>query len=336
MSRRIPPTGSAPALHRGFFWVPGEVRESEVGTVSVAPMYVEWLSPERVTRPLPIVLIHGGGGQGLDYLGTPDGRPGWAPELAAEGFAVYVVDRPGHGRASFHPDLLGPMTPPAPYEVIDAIFVDPPGAAPRAPGKGWPGASGTPGDAVMDQFIATTGPMRADWPRAHADERERMAALLDQIGPSILLAHSAGGPAGFLAVDARPDLVAALIAIEPLGPPFATRPATGLSLDWGLAAAPLTFDPPVDDATELAVAASDRKLANLPRAPILMVATERSPLAANVPVSAAWLNELGCEVEILDLGEAGVEDCGHGVMAELGSRQALGLLTDWLGRRSLA
>jgi pimeloyl-ACP methyl ester carboxylesterase len=312
------------------------VRETALGTVSVAPMYVEWLCPENVTRPSPIVLIHGGGGQGLDYLGTPDGRPGWAQELAGEGFAVYVVDRPGHGRASFHPDLLGPMTDPAPYEVIEAIFVDPPDAPPREPGTGWPGTSGDPGDPVMDQFIATTGPMRGDWPRAHAEERERMAALLEQIGPAILLTHSAGGPAGFLALDQRPDLVVALIAIEPLGPPFATRPATGLSLDWGLAAAPLTFDPPVGEAVELASPVAGRKLANLPQAPILMVATERSPLAANVPLTAAWLDEFGCEVETLDLGAAGVEGCGHAVMGELGSAQALGHLRNWLERREVA
>ena len=31
--------------------------------------------------------------------------------------------------------------------------------------------------------------------------------------------------------------------LEPIGPPFLDNPAVGLSLDWGLTAAPMTFDP---------------------------------------------------------------------------------------------
>src|SRR5580765_442262 len=41
-------------------------------------MYVEAFVPAQVRRPYPIVLVHGGGGQGLDWMGTPDGRRGWA------------------------------------------------------------------------------------------------------------------------------------------------------------------------------------------------------------------------------------------------------------------
>ena len=37
-------------------------------------MYVEYMIPARVRHPFPIVLVHGGGGQGLDWMGTPDGR----------------------------------------------------------------------------------------------------------------------------------------------------------------------------------------------------------------------------------------------------------------------
>ena len=70
-------------------------------------MYVEYMIPARVRHPFPVVLVHGGGGQGTDWMGTPDGRPGWFQYLAQEGFKVYVVDRPGHGRSPLHPDLHG-------------------------------------------------------------------------------------------------------------------------------------------------------------------------------------------------------------------------------------
>ena len=83
---------------RGFFWVGTERARHVAGTVPRAPMFVAWEEPERVTAPHPVVLVHGGGGQGTDWMGTPDGRPGWTEALVRGGHRVYVVDRPGHGR----------------------------------------------------------------------------------------------------------------------------------------------------------------------------------------------------------------------------------------------
>ena len=45
-------------------------------------------------------------------------------------------------------------------------------------------------------------------------------ALLDRIGPAILVTHSQAGPFGWLLADARPKLVRGIIAVEPSGPPF--------------------------------------------------------------------------------------------------------------------
>ena len=41
-------------------------------------MYVEHWIPAQVRHPYPVVLIHGGYGQGSDWISTPDGRRGWA------------------------------------------------------------------------------------------------------------------------------------------------------------------------------------------------------------------------------------------------------------------
>ena len=105
--------GELVTARRGLFWVGDETVSLPQGTVPRGQMFVQWEAPATVTKPYPIVLVHGGGGQGTDWLGTPDGRPGWATFLLQEGYAVYVVDRPGHGRAPFHPDVLGPMGSPA-------------------------------------------------------------------------------------------------------------------------------------------------------------------------------------------------------------------------------
>ena len=114
-------------------------------------MFVQWEAPEEVTQPYPVVLIHGGGGQGTDWLGTPDGRPGWATFLLQEGYAVYVVDRPGHGRSPYHPDVLCPPGGVFTLETISALFC---GTAQ------WPG-TGDPDDPYVRAFAAGTGPMLA-------------------------------------------------------------------------------------------------------------------------------------------------------------------------------
>ena len=109
-------TGAAAALapldlaEWSYFFVGVERAELARGSfVNGKQMYVESFIPAQVRHPYPMVLVHGGGGQGLDWMGTPDGRRGWAQILLEEGYKVYVVDRPGHGRSPFHPDVDGPF-----------------------------------------------------------------------------------------------------------------------------------------------------------------------------------------------------------------------------------
>ncbi|WP_340873491.1 hypothetical protein [Paenibacillus sp. PL2-23] len=50
-------------------------------------------------------------------------------------------------------------------------------------------------------------------------EVQNMIALLERTGPSVLMVHSMGGVTGFEVVRQRPELVKALIVIEPVGSP---------------------------------------------------------------------------------------------------------------------
>ena len=71
----------------GHFWIAGERVETPDGQhVQRAPLYVQWEAPAEITKPYPLVLVHGGGGQLTDWLGTPDGRPGWFSRLVDEGY----------------------------------------------------------------------------------------------------------------------------------------------------------------------------------------------------------------------------------------------------------
>jgi pimeloyl-ACP methyl ester carboxylesterase len=146
--------------------------------------------------------------------------------------------------------------------------------------------------------------MRADMPSAHALEQRALAALLDRVGPAVVITHSAGGPAGFLAAEARPGAVVALVTIEPLGPPFLRIAPIGVSLDWGLAAAPFEFDPPASDPAELEDG-TGRRLVNLSKVPIILVSTAHSKLGAAGAETVAFLRSAGCDAEEMKLAENG-------------------------------
>src|SRR5207237_8956663 len=74
---------------------------------AAGPMYVERLAPtDGASQAYPLVLVHGAGQTGAaTWLGTPDGREGWAPYFVRRGFTTYVVDLPGHGRSGQPPDF---------------------------------------------------------------------------------------------------------------------------------------------------------------------------------------------------------------------------------------
>jgi len=314
--------GELVTARRGFFWVGDETVSLPMGTVPRGQMFVQWEAPATVTKPYPIVLVHGGAGQGTDWLGTPDGRPGWATFLVQEGYAVYVVDRPGHGRAPFHPDVLGPMGSLFPYELISALFTSSDGGHTQ-----WPG-TGDADDPAVRQFGAGAGWLLADSSVAHGMERDRGAALLDEIGPSILMTASAGSPMGWLTADARPSLVKAIVALEPVGPPFLVNPDLPVSLDWGLTAAPMTFDPPAETPEELQKA--PRRLPALAEIPIAIVEAEVSRFAASCPATAAFLEQAGCRVDRIVLAEHGVHGNGHLMLLERNNREALEPILQWL------
>jgi len=74
-------------------------------------MFVQYQVPAEQVHPYPLVMIHGGGQTGAGFLSTPDGRRGWADYFVARGFAVYVVDVPGRGRAQGHDAGDGTLRP---------------------------------------------------------------------------------------------------------------------------------------------------------------------------------------------------------------------------------
>lgn len=310
---------------RGCFWVPGERVSLHRQTYQRGPLFVEWEAPERVTQPYPVVLVHGGTLQGTEWGDTPDGRPGWAQRLVEAGYAVLVVDRPGHGRSPYHAEIIGPMSPPFSYERAKEVYF-PDAAADRQ--TQWPF---DPQDAsAFDAFMAAYGPIPADLAASQEMDADRLARLLDRIGPAIIITHSASGPAGWLVADRRPGLVRAIVSLEPMGPPFATTPGIG-TLAWGLTAAPVAYHPPRATAAEVRAAnPATLQLPALAGLPVAVVTGEASAFAAFGPAIVDFLRVAGAAAEHLHLPDHGVRGNGHGLLYEKNSDQALAPVLRWL------
>ena len=307
------------ASRRGQLWIPGDISEGPFGTVQVGPLYAEWEAPETTTSNTPIVLVHGGGGQGTDWLTTPDGRPGWAPRLVEAGHIVYVVDRPGHGRSPYHPDVVGEMGAPFPYEAANSLFF--PEDAESAQSQ-WTFPRSV-GSTEIDSLVAGMGPLPLDLAESQRMDGERLGRLLDRIGPAVLVTHSAGGPAGWLAADARPGLVKGIIALEPLGPPFSEFPGIG-SLDWGLTAAPIGYSANFRTAAEAETAApSELKIPALQELPVRVVTGGASAFAGFAENIVDFLSNAGAAAELVHLPKHGISGNGHGLIFEANSDEVL-------------
>ncbi len=312
---------------RGHFWIVGEIVQIEGGMhAQRAPLYVEWEAPAEITRPYPLVLVHGGGGQLTDWRGTPDGRPGWMDQFVDAGYLVYAVDRPAHGRSWAHPDVTGKPGPMFAYELALGLF------SAEIPGHDQGVWEQRIGDPVLDQMVAAMGYFADDLAESQRLDQDRIARLLDRIGPAILVTHSASGPAGWLAADARPELVKGIFALEPMGPPFTGAFAR---LDYGIAKAPLTYDPPVTPADTDALEAAEPgsyQLPNLHGIPIVVAVAETSPFSSWGHLMSDYLNAAGASAEFLNFGDVGVHGNGHAPMFERNSDEAVKPLLDWLAK----
>ena len=332
-----------------FFWVGVERVELAKGAVvNGKQMYVEYQVPAQVKHPYPIVLVHGGGGQGLDWMGTPDGRPGWNTYLLQEGYRVYVVYRPGHGRAPFHPDLDGPFPRQnITLEQISGLFTPQRAKSPNVLSSAklhnqWPG-TGEVGTPELAQLVASQGgSFLQSTELSHAIWRANGAQLLDKIGPAIIMTHSAGGPFGYLVAEARPKLVKGIVVIEGAGNAF-----QGAN-KWGLSTIPVTYEPAVSDPAEIKTtkvtpsepgvqpyllqAEPARKLKNLQGIPIVNVTAEASFAAPGNPGAVAFLKQAGCTAEELRLADHGVHGNGHMMMVEKNNREVLQPILDWLAK----
>lgn len=333
---------------RGFFYVAGRYTGDDAKTTMRGQMYVEVLSPRTPRRPYPLVLIHGSAQTATNWMGTPDGRKGWDEYFVEQGSVVYMVDQTMRGRSAWHPaDGSTRM-----FTVQDVELPFTAGAQigtwPQAKQHTqWPG-SGRRGDPVFDAFYATQVESLASSPETEKAMQAAGAALLDRIGPAILVTHSGAGYFSWLIADQRPQLVKGNILLEPAGPPSeAVIIGSGRTRPWGLTNIPVRYEPALTDPKDLAIekqAVPDRpdlvtcwvqkeparQLANLKGIPSMVLVSEASYHASFDHCTAKWMNQAGVATDFIRLEDHGIRGNGHMMMLEKNNLEVAKLLDDWM------
>ena len=338
---------------RGFFHVGGQYVEQADGHLMHGQMYVEVYVPKEVKNQYPLVLLHGADQTGLCWMTTPDGRPGWVDFVLEKGYVVYVADQPARGRSVSHRDLIGKKIVFS-AEATGEVFTQKKGNFPQAERHTqWPG-SGEPGDPVFDEFYAAQMDSIYDIEETQKLMRSAGKALLEKIGPAILVAHSQAGPFPWFLADDQPELVKGIISIEPSGPPFVSAQTkkliadeNGKPLNYGISHLPLTFDPPVSGPQDLELELHPapnpewidgylqkepaRQLPRLREIPAVVVTSEASYHAPYDYWTAAFLQQAGVDAEYLPLESIGIRGNGHMMMLEKNNLEVAAVLDDWIG-----
>lgn len=348
----VPVIDQSAVKARGNFYVGGTYGGTPTDQVMSGQAYVEVLVPHEVRRPYPLVLIHGAGQTSACWLQTPDGRMGWADFFVGQGYIVYMLDQPMRGRSAWHPGD-GPTRVMSVAQAETQLTASATSAAwPQAKlHSQWPGDGpdkGRQGDAVFDAFYASQVESVASDETTSLRNRLAGAALLDKIGPAIVLTHSQSGSFGWLIADERPELVKAILAVEPSGPPFGSlRGAASKGHVWGATATEMTYEPAASAATDMAVlveAVADspglmvcnlqtepaRQLVNLAKMPVMVMTGEASYHAYFDHCTVKFLRQAGVQVDHIQLQDRGMFGNGHMMMLEKNSLEIAGQIDEWV------
>ena len=343
-----------------YFYVGGKIDTKAKGSPIVGHMYVEYMIPQQLRSPYPIVMVHGGNQTGSNFTGTPDGREGWAQYFVRRGYAVYIVDQVARGRSAHWNEYYGAVQP-SRLAQVEERFVAPERTPVWPQAKlhtQWPG-TGKPGDAVFDQFYAAQAVSVASFAKQQEINPPALIALMEKIGPSILMIHSQSGAFAWPVADKRPDLVKMIVAVEPNGPPVRELQFTGAP-DWfkdgttdklsGLGEVPLTYDPPLGSNERLSFVRQQkadgpdlahcwlqkepaRKLKNLANVPVAVVMSEASYHAAYDHCTVNYLKQASVPTDFIRLADVGIRGNGHMMMLEKNSDDIARVMDEWIVRQ---
>lgn len=273
------------------------------GAYLVEAMYVQYFLPEHRRGKYPLLMWHGGGLSGVTYETTPDDREGWLTLFLRKGWDIYNSDAVERGRSGFAPPDVWDgephfvsMADAFVRHRIGAVWSDDPAARERLSGNLFP-------VEAYDNFARQFVPR---WTTTDAATTAAYNALIDKLGPSVLLFHSQAGGFGFPLAQARPDMVKAIVAVEP------------------------------------AVGGDVAPAARLKDVPILMLYGDfidrsvRWPAMRKIGLAfAEAVKAAGGDVDVVDLPALGMRGNSHMMMMDRNNAAIADLIHDWLARHGL-
>ena len=293
--------------------------------------YVQFQIPPDA-RNLPLVMWHGSGQSSKTWESTPDGREGYQTIFLRRGFAVYILDQPARGRAG-RSTVGVTISPTASEQSVFTTYRL--GIWPNF----FPNAQSPRDPASLDQYwrqqTPTTGVVGSlTGPGDTAIVTNAVTALFDNIGPAVLLTHSASGGLGWLTAI-KTENVKAIVSYEPVHfvfpegevpPPIVTP--QGTTIGW-----------PV----------STVAFAKLTKIPIQIVYGDNIPTSPNpyggldlwyraTTMAALFVdavNRRGGDATMLRLPAAGLSGNTHFPFSDLNNLQVADLLSAYLREKGL-
>lgn len=287
--------------------------------------YVFYQIPAK-PRKFPLVMWHGIGQFSKTWETTPDGREGFQNIFLRRRFGVYLIDQPRRGDAGR--SMVAASIAPTPDEQqwFDVFRV---GIWP----KYFDGVQFARDPETLNQFFRqmtpNIGPIDIDL------NVKAVSALLDKIGPAILVTHSHAGGMGWLTA-VRNQNVKAIVCYEP---------GSGFLFPEGEVPTPM----PSSGGTLEAVGVPTREFVKLTKIPIVIYYGDYIPDKPNpnpgqdgwrvrYEMAKLWKNAVnghGGDVTLVHLPDIGVRGNTHFPFSDLNNLDIANLMSNWLKEKGL-
>jgi pimeloyl-ACP methyl ester carboxylesterase len=279
------------------------------GEFETGQMYVQFVKLAQPKARYPMLMWHGGGLSGVTWETKPDGKPGWQQFFLNAGHDVYVSDAVERGRAGWsrYPEVF--KSEPffrAKKEGWDLFRIGPADGWSSDPKARKAHEGGQFPIEAYDQFSKQGVPR---WATNDTATQAAYDTLVKKICPCVVMVHSQGGNFGYTAALNNPDLVKALIIVEPSGSP-------------------------APDKTDFS------KVKAVPHLIVFGDNIEKQALWTRLMVNQAkyadGLKAAGVPTDWFDLPKMNIKGNSHMLMMDKNSDQIAGLINDWLVTKGLA
>jgi pimeloyl-ACP methyl ester carboxylesterase len=287
--------------------------------------YVFYQIPERA-RQLPLVMWHGMEQFSKTWETTPDGREGFQNIFLRRHFPVYVIDQPRRGNAGRSTLAANIIPTPDEQQWFGKFRIGI-----------WPdyfdGVQFSHDPEALNQYFRAITPSIG--PIDIQVNSDAVSALLDKIGPAILVTHSHSGGMGWLTAIKNPK-VQAIASYEP---------GSGFVFPEG------EVPPPQESSAGMleAVGVPLADFMRLTKIPIIIyygdyIPDEPNPnpgqdmWRARLAMARLWcdaVNRNGGDVTVVHLPEVGITGNTHFPFSDLNNLEIADLLSAWLKEKGL-